>query len=131
MIPAIVDEHRHLSNGKSVALSFTHENPLQVCGPPSVVTIVIGNLLRNAIAHTERGTILIRLRDRTVSIQDSGKGIPAEALAQEFDRHFSTDSGGSGIGLYLVKTICDRYGWKVDLRSTLGKGTTVVLSFES
>ncbi|MFQ5760948.1 MAG: sensor histidine kinase, partial [Acidiferrobacterales bacterium] len=131
IIPAIIDEHRHLLNGKSVSLSFTCENPLKVYGPPSVVTIVIGNLLRNAIAHTESGTILIHLQDRTVSIQDTGKGIPAKDLEGVFGRHFSTQSDGNGVGLYLVKSICDRYGWKIDLRSTLGKGTTVVLSFES
>ncbi len=39
-------------------------------------------------------------------------------------------SEGSGMGLYIAKSICDRYGWKIDLRSTLGKGTTAVLTFE-
>ena len=130
-IPSIVDEHRHLVGDKSVQLSFTYDNPLNVHGPTSMVAIVIGNLLRNAIAHTNKGNIHVSLLDGTVSIEDTGSGIPKEDLERAFERHYSTNNDGSGMGLYIVKSICDRYGWKIALRRPLGKGTTAVLTFES
>ena len=95
-----------------------------------MITIVIGNLLRNAIAHTDKGNIHVSLIDGNVSIEDTGRGISEEDLERVFERHYSTNSEGSGMGLYIVKSICDRYGWKIDLRSRLGKGTTAALTFE-
>ncbi|MFQ5754998.1 MAG: sensor histidine kinase [Acidiferrobacterales bacterium] len=129
IIPTILDEHRHLLNDKPVALSFTCDSALAVRGPPMMVVIVIGNLLRNAITCTENGSIRVMLQDGTLSIEDTGTGIAADDLEHVFDRHVSGGTGGSGLGLYIVKSICDRYEWKVTLHSTPGKGTTAVLSF--
>lgn len=115
---------------RDVRIEFRCEcpEPIRVAAPPSLVVITIGNLIRNAIQNTREGSIDIRAEGRSVIVRDTGRGMSAEVQAQVFDRHFSA-SGSSGMGLYLVKRIADRYGWQVHVSSQEGKGTTVALTF--
>jgi signal transduction histidine kinase len=101
---------------------------LRVQAPRSLVTIVVGNLFRNALAHTERGSVICEIKERTLSIRDTGPGIAAEHMRQVFDRNFTTRPGGYGMGLYLSKRICDRYGWQLALQSS-PSGTTASVTF--
>lgn len=97
--------------------------------PASLVQILLGNLLRNAIEHTRDGSIDIRLQDRVLTLRDTGSGIAAEHLPLVFERSFTTKPDGVGLGLDLVRRICDRCGWRVELASKPGAGTTVTLHF--
>jgi len=89
----------------------------------------LGNLLRNAIEHTERGYVRVQLRSNVLTVEDSGHGIAPQDLSRVFQRHYrgSTPSQhiGTGLGLAIVKHICDRYGWSVTLESSPDAGTRV------
>jgi len=50
-----------------------------------------------------------------------------EDLPRVFDRSYTTKQDGNGLGLNLVKRICDRFGWRIDIASELGKGTRVTI----
>ena len=92
--------------------------------------LVLANLLGNAAAHTERGAICLRYRAPRLILQDSGHGIPADELPHVFERAFrgrDAHAGGAGLGLALVRHLCQRYGWKIALDSTPGVGTTILL----
>ncbi|MCG8451641.1 MAG: sensor histidine kinase [Spirochaetales bacterium] len=103
---------------------------------------VLSNLVMNSIKHgfigQDGGKISVEFRDlgHDVSIlyQDNGKGIPSQDLARIFDPFFTTarDSGGTGLGLHLVRAIIeDRHGGKVDVQSTGldGQGVGFLLIF--
>jgi signal transduction histidine kinase len=128
IMPGIADEQRELLNGRPVQIECACGNPLRVQAPPSLVTIVVGNLFRNAIAHTDRGTVQCEVDGRTLRIRDSGAGISPAHINQVFDRNFTTRPGGYGVGLYLTKRICDRYGWKIALESSPA-GTIASVTF--
>lgn len=90
------------------------------------------NLVSNAIKFTERGgKISLSLQqeeDRVlVSVEDNGIGIDPEDKARIFDKFYQADAsravGGNGLGLALVKKIVDMHGGKIEVDSTLGKGT--------
>ncbi|MDR1017100.1 MAG: HAMP domain-containing histidine kinase [Lachnospiraceae bacterium] len=95
------------------------------------------NILSNAVNHIHRpdGKITMRVKDVGDFIQmefeDNGDGISKEDLPHIFDRFYRVDSarttnkGGSGIGLSIVKKIIDEHGGKIWATSTLGKGTTI------
>jgi signal transduction histidine kinase len=63
-----------------------------------------------------------------IRVADQGVGIPAENLDKIFRLYFTTKAGGSGIGLAMVYRIVQMHDGQVDVESTTGKGTTVVLT---
>jgi two-component system, OmpR family, heavy metal sensor histidine kinase CusS len=98
----------------------------------------VGNLVSNAIAHTPPGgTITVNARvDQsrlTVSVSDTGCGIPQEHLPRVFDRFYRIDraraSSGQnvGLGLAVVKSIAARHGGHVHIDSEVGRGTEVTV----
>jgi signal transduction histidine kinase len=122
------DDYRALKNGKALNFEVTAPDELWLDAPPALPAIVVSNLLRNALEHTAAGEIRIALDGRTLSITDTGEGIPADAQALLFTRGFTTKAGG-GMGLHLTKRICDRFGWRLTIASTAGKGTTASVEF--
>jgi two-component system OmpR family sensor kinase len=94
---------------------------------------VIDNLISNAIKYNKiGGTITIVLNENSLSIEDSGKGILQENIEMMFDRYsrFDKSVGGFGIGLNIVKIICDEYGVFIGIESEEDKYTKVVLGFK-
>ena len=93
------------------------------------------NLLENALRYTEKGSITIRIRATdeavTLSVIDTGIGIPASDLGKVTERFYRVDSsrtratGGSGLGLAIVGRIVQRHGGRIDIDSALHEGTTV------
>jgi len=128
LLPRVIEDQRELLNGRNVELTCMCSTSLRVQAPNSLVTIVVSNLFRNAVAHTPSGSISCEIEGRTLSIRDSGTGIAPEHIEQVFERNFTTRPGGYGVGLYLTKRICDRYGWTVQLDSTAA-GTTARVTF--
>lgn len=89
------------------------------------------NLLRNAVQYTERGFIRVKFSQNRISISDSGIGIEPFYLPLLYERFFrgSTQGEGLGIGLAIVKRICDHYGWIIEVDSTPGQGATFHITF--
>ncbi len=89
------------------------------------------NLLRNAVQYTTHGSILVKFSGRHLMISDSGIGIEPSYLPFLFERFFrgSTQGEGLGIGLAIVKRICDHYGWHIEVQSTPGYGATFHITF--
>lgn len=127
---ACIEKHRHLIDQRAIRLELelTDEPYINVERP--LLEIVIGNLLRNAFFNTRSGVVTVRVEADKFLVKDTGLGIPAEVMAQVFERyHKGVESSGAGVGLSLVKRICDRYGWRVAIASTQGQGTTVEVVF--
>lgn len=89
------------------------------------------NLLRNAVQYTERGFIRVNFSQNRLSISDSGIGIEPFYMPLLYERFFrgSSQGEGLGIGLAIVKRICDHYGWIIEVESTPGKGATFHITF--
>jgi signal transduction histidine kinase len=129
-VQQVVEKQRHLLGGKSVEVQV-HTNPeLILAADAGLVEILVSNLIRNAFSYTAAGTVVVLQDANSLTVSDTGKGIPRHAIEQVFIRHFrDMTSEGAGIGLALVKRICDRYGWQVRLESSEQLGTSVKVSF--
>ncbi len=90
--------------------------------------LLIRNILENAIKYNkEWGSITIRYAKNILTIQDTGKGIPKEEYEKIFGRFYRIEkntTNGSGIGLAIVDRITHIYGWKCEVESEVGIGTT-------
>jgi signal transduction histidine kinase len=91
------------------------------------------NLLRNAIQYTDEGSIRVDYSNGHLSVTDTGMGIEPAFLPLLFERFFrgTTRVEGLGIGLPIVKRICNHYGWKINVESQVGRGTTFHITFSS
>jgi len=127
----VIEAHRHLLAGKGVDLEIELGASTTLSVPAAVLQIVLGNLVRNSFCYTEQGRISIRLDATRAVLEDTGPGIAPEELPRIFERHFrgTQSQRGTGIGLALVKKICDQQGWQVDIQSHPGQGTRVEFTF--
>ncbi|HEY9253139.1 MAG TPA: ATP-binding protein, partial [Stenotrophomonas sp.] len=94
----------------------------------------IGNLLRNAIENSDRGTIRIVLSaPATVRIEDPGHGMSPEEISAIYARMArGNHSGrGAGIGLDLIGRLCEHLGWQLQFESVEGRGTIASLDLSS
>jgi signal transduction histidine kinase len=124
---------------KNIGLAYLNyaDEGVQVIADPEQIKRVINNIVGNAIKYLDKqkGFINIRLRDVgdfiQVEIEDNGKGIAAKDLPYIFDRFYRTDAsrnsatGGSGIGLSIVKKIIEDHGGKIWSTSKEMTGTVM------
>jgi signal transduction histidine kinase len=131
VVEEAVEKHRHLLRKKPVRVDIRTDPGLEVQADRGLVDIMVSNLIRNAYSYTDSGTITVRQDSRELTVSDTGRGIPGNAMDQVFLRHFKdAASEGAGIGLSLVKRICDRYGWHIRLESRENEGTTISIRFQ-
>lgn len=125
-----VDKHRALIADTPMTLGLELVEDVLIPVEKTLVTVVVDNLIDNAVRHAGSGHIHVRLAERRLVIRDTGKGIARGDLERVFQRHYrGTDSDGAGIGLSLVKRICELRGWRIVLDSQAGSGTTASLIF--
>lgn len=109
-----------------------------VRGDGGLLRRAIINLLVNAVGHSpEGGQVALRVEleegDWVVSVADQGAGVPAELLGKLFHRFHRLESAsrqpgsGAGLGLVIVRTIVERHGGRVEVKSTPGKGAVFKL----
>ena len=117
---------------KDIHIDYRQAGLVWVSSSPKVLAIVVGNLIRNACAYTDRGHVNVKLTERAVRVEDSGIGISddqIEAVFSPYSRAPNARESGHGIGLSLVKRMTDRFGWPIEIASRPGRGTVVEVRF--
>ena len=132
VVEQVVDAQRpHLAN-KPVAVRVEIEQPLATGAPSSVVSVALSNLIGNAFKYTPAGEVIVTVGHGRVTVEDSGPGIRQEDAEKLFERGVrGTSVGkGGGLGLAIVRRLCELYGWKVSLAPRPQGGATAVLEFD-
>ena len=125
---------------KNVTLSLSGEQ-CYIRGKAQLVEEMVYNLLDNAIRYNkENGTVTVTVtplsKGASVSVKDTGIGIPAKYQDRIFERFFRVDksrskaTGGTGLGLAIVKHITQLHGADLKLESVEGKGTQIIVTFK-
>jgi signal transduction histidine kinase len=131
VVEQVVDVQRpHLGN-KPVTVRVEIEEPLATAAPSSVVAVALGNLIGNAFKYTPSGEVIVTVGHGRVSVEDTGPGIApddAEKLFERGVRGTSVGKGG-GLGLAIVRRLCDLYGWRVSLAPRPQGGAVATLEF--
>ena len=122
----------HLSLPESIDLVL---NPVPSLPPivanPIALMRVLTNLVSNACtAMEDHGTLSITATPRTITVNDSGPGIPAECQSKVFDSFFTTKAvNGAGLGLSIVRELMRQMGGFVTVLSEAGRGARFTLHF--
>jgi len=128
------DEMRVLAQDKSISLRTSTEENVCVEGDRTRLQQVVANLIDNAIKYTpEGGAVEVKVQNEAgkavLEVADNGVGIPATAIRHVFERFYRVDkarsraSGGAGLGLSIVKSICGAHGGEISLSSEEGRGS--------
>jgi len=122
------------ASGKAIRVRLGHEDQALVLGDRDRLKQLLLNLVDNAIKYTREGEVVLSLyRDDgwvRLVVQDTGIGIPEEAIPHLFRRFYRVDKarsrelGGSGLGLAIVRWIAEAHGGYVTVESREGKGST-------
>ncbi len=97
---------------------------------------VLNNLIDNAIKYSDESVeISISSDNNELSVRDNGIGIPSKSIPYLFNKFYRVPHGnrqdvrGYGIGLYYVKSILDKMGWSIEVKSTEGKSSVFTIKF--
>lgn len=133
-LAAMADEQSQLwaedIAARGLAFVRRSEGELPGLWHPTLLRVVMGNLLRNAAHYTERGEIRLILASDGFRVEDTGPGIsPAERaqLFQPFVRGRGARGEGLGLGLSLVRRICEQQGWRIEALNLDGGGSCFVV----
>ncbi|GAA1884364.1 sensor histidine kinase [Actinomadura bangladeshensis] len=135
LLETVRTAHRAQAETAGVALGLDVPRPVSVIADPDRLRQAVGNLVGNALRATPAGggvTLALLVRDGSAAVQvrDTGTGIASADLPHLFDRFWRADAsrgratGGSGLGLSIARQIVTDHGGTIEVRSTVGTGTT-------
>ncbi|AGA89091.1 signal transduction histidine kinase [Thioflavicoccus mobilis 8321] len=129
----LIERYRELFRAKPVTLTLEVRAHPQLAADRAVLSMVLGNLVRNALGFTQEGEVAVRIEADALEVSDTGPGI-----SRVIQRHGGDlfrpyvrgpDSDGAGLGLSLVQRLCVHQGWQVGLTGRPGGGTVARLVF--
>jgi two-component system OmpR family sensor kinase len=139
-----VTMHASLANERGIDLGFDDRpsGPIEVAGDRDALFTLLGNLIDNALRYTPQGgrvDVAVAAGDgpTVLSVCDDGPGIAAHERERVFDRfhrgdaaRLAGDTRGSGLGLAIVRSVAERHGARVELRTPRsGRGLDVAVVF--
>lgn len=113
------------------------QKPVELYYDPEIITIILDNLISNAVKYTKEGSITLTayMTDKglfDIQVKDTGYGISADALPHIFDRYYQENSthqtSGTGIGLALVKNLINLHEGRISVVSEEGKGSCFTIA---
>ena len=131
----VVSSNHFAAEDKSLTLdSQVPEEAIHLSGDAMALKEVINNLISNAIHYTDPGghitvTVTKSATEVTTTVKDTGIGVSEAALDKLFTKYFrakgglTTNSQGTGIGLFISKTMVEAHGGTIGVRSTVGQGS--------
>lgn len=122
---------------KDLELKMDIDENLKIRFHEKYLFIVLNNLFSNAIKYTQEGFIKIEAREKDnrvyFLIEDSGLGIDNKNISKIFERFYRVDESrtnsqkGIGLGLSIVKKICERFNYNIKVESEINKGTIFII----
>ncbi len=130
---SLAEANRAQLGGKPVIITVEGAPDVEVHAPEAVIAVALGNLLGNACKYTAEGEVRILIEADRVHVEDTGPGLSAEDAARLFERGYRGSSAGGtsggGIGLSIVRRLCELYGWTVSIAPLPERGAKATLVF--
>ena len=120
-LAGICRDHAALLQGRDVSWSVEVAPGTRLAVPETTLKILLGNLVKNAFAYTEQGSVSVELDRSGMRVRDTGRGLSADPR----------DIEGYGLGLVIVKDICRKYQWSFSLTEKESGGCVAEVVFRS
>ena len=120
-----------LVDDSKVKINVDIQSRLEVTTNQKALEIIVANIFGNSVKYTDAGHIDITVTDSQVIIADTGIGIPEDLLPHLFERHVrgrGLQKAGEGIGLAIVKRLCDQFNWDISIQNRSENGVIVKLT---
>jgi two-component system, OmpR family, sensor kinase len=141
LVAVMTEQMSVLADDKKIRITRTVAR-VDVYGDRARLKQVAVNLINNAIIYTPAGgkihvAVYAEHEKAVLEVVDDGIGIPAEALPHVFERFYRVDKarsragGGAGLGLSIVRSICNAHGGTVEVESSEGKGSRFIVKLPS
>ncbi len=138
MVESVLKRIRPLAMKRDIELTMISEREVVADVDEVKLTMVITNLVENAVKYNrDHGKVRVTINadrfDFTVSVEDTGVGIPQESLDKIYERFYRVDKsrsravGGTGLGLAITKNIILQHHGTIDVRSILGEGSQFIV----
>ncbi len=138
LLEQVAVAHRGAAEAARVHIATESMGDPEVLADPNRLRQAVGNLVNNAVRHSRPGAaVFLRSRlegaDLVLEVTDTGDGIDPAELGNIFERFWRADrsrsrhTGGSGLGLSIVRKIAEAHGGRVDVSSEPGRGSTFTL----
>lgn len=134
LVQASANDHLYLCADRALVIEFKDTAHPVILAPATVVHVVVGNLIRNAIENSDKGTIRIEVeQDGRVVIDDPGHGMTPEEISALYARMIKGEAReGQGIGLELIARLCGHLNWTLSFQAKPdGKGTRSTVDMSS
>ena len=134
----VVDRVEPLADRRGVSMVAEYHDTAPVTGVRTQLLSLVRNLVENGVKYSDDGdTVRLSVTGRgeevEVRVSDEGIGIPKDDHSRVFERFYrvdrarARDTGGSGLGLSIVRNVVQSHGGSVELHSREGEGTTVTV----
>jgi signal transduction histidine kinase len=132
---ALAEANRAQLGGRPIQLIVEGREDVEVDAPEAVLSVALGNLLGNACKYTTEGEVRVIVEADRVLIEDTGPGLSVEDAARLFERGYrgsgAGGTSGGGIGLSIVRRLCELYDWTVSIAPRPERGAVASLRFGS
>ncbi len=132
VVEQVIDVYRAHLGKKQVDVRMDLENTVEVVAPASVVAVALGNLIGNAFKYTQAGEVVVTVGAGKITVEDTGPGIKPEDAERLFERGVRGEGAGgkgAGLGLAIVRRLCELYDWRVSLAPRPQGGAVATLDF--
>ena len=132
---ALAEANRAQLGNRPIEIIVEGRQDVVVNAPEAVLAVALGNLIGNACKYTAEGEVRVIVEGDRVHIEDTGHGSSAEDAARLFERGYRGSSAGGtsggGIGLSIVRRLCELYAWTVSIAPRPDRGAKATLVFDA
>ena len=141
LVDESISELKSFAKLHEIELELIINDSTEIKGFPNLLKIAVKNAIKNAIQFSHKNSkVILNIFEKNdeiiISIQDFGIGIPKDEQLKIFEKFYRTDksrnknSGGTGLGMSIMKKIIDIHNGKINIESTENKGTIVEILFQ-
>lgn len=125
----VIEHYKKLFHHKPIVIKLDVRSRVVIQADHAILSMILGNLLRNALSFTEQGQVTLRIDVNSIQVEDTGPGLGTNDPTPLFQPYVqgNHNSHGTGIGLSLVWRLCELSGWRISLHNRPEGGTLAQL----